>query len=96
MKDKEDINHYINNKQNFIRKCHKYYDLKSITNISFKNIENEKMSIVIVFSVGLDMENLEYKTKTFNFSKENAIRFLQIMYFYLKKHHIDIKFNLIN
>jgi len=93
MKDKEDINHCINNRQNFIRKCHKYYCLKSITNISVKKIDSERTSVIIVFSLGTDLENLEYKTKTFNFYKENASRFLQIMDFYLKNLHIEMKVN---
>lgn len=93
MKDKEDINHCINNMQNFIRKCNKYYNLKSITSISRKNIDNDRNSVTITFYLGEDVENSEYKTKTFNFFKENGERFLIILEYYLKKLNIDLKVN---
>lgn len=93
MKDKEDINHCTNNKQNFIRKCHKYYDLKTISNISTRKIDNARMSVIITFSFGDDVDNFEYKTKTFNFFIENGQRFLLILDYYLKKSHIEIKVN---
>ncbi len=92
MKDKEDINHCIKNKQNTIRRCHKYYDIRNISNISSKKIDMEKMSVSIVFNIGTDLESLTYKTKVFYFFIENAKKFLQMLNFYLRKLNKDIKF----
>lgn len=92
MKDREDINHCIYNKPNFIRKCHKYYDLRTIASISTKKADNDRLCISIVFSIGTDLEKLEYKTKLFYFFIPNGKRFIQILNYYLKKLHIDINF----
>jgi len=91
MKDKEDINHCINNKQNTLRKCHKYYDLRNVSNISSKKIDGEKMTVSIVFNIGNNLETLNYKTKVFYFFIENAKKFLQMLNFYLRKLNIEIK-----
>ena len=89
---KENINTH-DNKQNMLRKCYKFFNLKSITNILTKKLENNRIKINIVFSMGTDLEKLEYKTKTFNFLLEKGKKFIQILNFYLSKLNIDIKFS---
>ncbi len=68
-----------------------HFDIRKITNLDAKEINENKIKITIVFNLSNDsINNYKSKIKEIEFDKEEAEKFLILLKFQLKKYNIPL------
>ena len=81
-----------NNQNNFNKKIGNHYDLKMLSNIDIKeDTEKGRKLITLLFILDNNIETYKSIAKEFYLENENAVKFFNILKFYLE--HLGIPLN---
>lgn len=87
------MSHKENTKSSTLKRIGRHYDMKLITNIDIKNsIDKGKKIISLLFILDNDVDSFKSIVKEFHFEYTNAVKFFQILKFYLEKLNIPLNY----
>ena len=86
------MTHKENNQNNFNKKIGNHYDLKMITNIDIKDDPDGKKCITLLFILDNNIDTFKSKVKEFHFEYENAVKFFNMLKYYLSKFNIPLNY----
>ena len=82
-----------NNQNNFYKKIGNHYDLQLISNIDIRDdIEKGRKIITLLFILDNNIETYKSITKEFYFDFNNAVKFFNILKFYLSRLGIPLNY----
>lgn len=92
------IKDIITDKSNrLIKKVNKHYDIRKLTMIIMKNMEDNKLSFSLIFSFKKnEKEVTESKIKEFNLDYDQSVLFYKYLRFFIKKFNLSPIINEIN
>ena len=96
------MSHKENAKASTLKRIGRHYDMKLITNIDIKNGNDKgRKTISLLFILDNDVDSFKSVVKEFHLEYAHAVRFFQILKYYLEKLSIplnykDDEFNKVN
>ena len=87
------MSHKENTKSSTLKRIGRHYDMKLITNIDIKNSSDKGKKIIsLLFILDNDVDSFKSIVKEFHFEYLNAVKFFQILKFYLEKLNIPLNY----
>lgn len=87
------MSHKENTKSSTLKRIGRHYDMKLITNIDIKNSNDKGKKIIsLLFILDNDVDSFKSIVKEFHFEYLNAVKFFQILKFYLEKLNIPLNY----
>lgn len=87
------MSHKENTKPSTLKRIGRHYDMKLITNIDIKNSSDKGKKIIsLLFILDNDVDSFKSIVKEFHFEYLNAVKFFQILKFYLEKLNIPLNY----
>ena len=87
------MSHKENTKPSTLKRIGHHYDMKLITNIDIKNSSDKGKKIIsLLFILDNDVDSFKSIVKEFHFEYLNAVKFFQILKFYLEKLNIPLNY----